>query len=391
MQKSKVPTIIFIVLLIIYIYINQMYLSKFGNIYTFIINPLSFIVIAVLLKFFVISPYNTNRLKKDIMQYVLITILIYCIVYLVSGVFVGFGQNPYSTTIRGIIINLFVSGTIIFCREYIRYKLIKNVYKEDVKLIFILLVIVFTIQEFGIFNIFDTGFDLYTIFKQLFYKFIPILLKNILFTYIALKSDYMPAVLYDILYYLILWMAPILPKSPWVLEAILQSIFPLLLFLYIKYMVEKKDRFHLNEADKSSNPSTIIPLSVVLVTLIWFALGVFPIKPVGIASGSMMPELSVGDAAIIKKCSASEINKDDIIEYKMDGYTVIHRVINIYQKQGYIYFITKGDNNKSEDKNPVKEDQLIGKVILKVPYIALPSVWIHSLSGPIETEVETGK
>lgn len=391
MQKSKAPTIIFIILLAIYVYINQVYLSKFGNIYTFIINPLSFILIAVLLKFFMLSPYNTNRFKKEIIQYVLITMLIYCIVYLVSGVFVGFGQNPYSTTIRGIIINLFVSGTIIFCREYIRYKLIKNVYKEDIKLIFVLITIIFTIQEFGILNIFETGFDLYSIFKQIFYRLIPILLKNILFTYMALKSDFIPAVLYDILYYLILWMAPILPKSPWILEAILQSVFPLLLFLQIKYIIEKRDRFHLNDVEKGSNPSGIIPLSIILVILIWFALGVFPIKPIGIATGSMAPEFNVGDAAIIKKCSANDINKNDIIEYQMEGYTVIHRVVSIYQKQGNMYFITKGDNNKSEDKDPVREQQLIGKVIFKIPYIALPSVWIHSLSSQTITEVETGK
>ena len=79
MQKSKNTTIIFIVILIIFFYINQTFLSSLGNIYTFIINPLSFIGIVVILKFMIPPLYNTNKYKKEIIQYVLITMLLYLI------------------------------------------------------------------------------------------------------------------------------------------------------------------------------------------------------------------------------------------------------------------------------------------------------------------------
>ena len=127
----------------------------------------------------------------------------------------------------------------------------------------------------------------------------------------------------------------------------------------------------------NTNPKNIIPLVVAIILAIWFAMGIFPIKPVAIASGSMENELYIGDVAIIQKCNANDVNVGDIIEYQMEGYTVIHRVIQKKQKNGELYFITKGDNNKSQDAEEVKEEQLIGKLIFKIRYLGYPAIWLH--------------
>jgi signal peptidase len=132
-----------------------------------------------------------------------------------------------------------------------------------------------------------------------------------------------------------------------------------------------------------------LPLTIGLVAVIWFALGIFPIKPVGIATGSMAPELNVGDLTIIKKCTANDVKVQDIIEYQMDGYTVIHRVIEKRQENGEFLFVTKGDNNNAPDSAIVREDQLIGKVLYKIKYVAMPTVWIHELNSRT-VDVETG-
>jgi len=387
MQKSKLTTIFFIVIILCYFLLSQFIFSSFGSTYTFIINPIFFITLAFFLKFVIPSNYGTNKYKKDIIQYVLITILLYSILYLLSGLLTSFGANPYSSSIRGIIINLYATGSIIFCREYIRYKLINNVYNKDKTLIFVLIVIVFSIQNLNLSNLINPPNDYY-LFKQIFYIFIPALVKNTLFTYITMYTDFIPSFVYEILYYFLLWLAPILPNSPWVLEAILDSIFPLILLLYCRYCIQKKDRFHLNTISKPIEPSGLLPLGIGLVLVIWFALGIFPIKPIAIATGSMTPTLCVGDLAVIKKCTANDIEKNDIIEYQMEGYTVIHRVIDISQENGEFFFTTKGDNNSSKDKNLVREEQLLGKVIFKIRYIALPTIWLHNLSTQVDVDVE---
>ena len=249
MQKSKYITISIILLIFVYILTSQMYFMSLGNIYTFIINPLFFMSLALFLKFFIIPPYSTNKYKKSIIQFVLITILLYSIIYLLSGLLVGYGHNPYSSTFRGIIINLYATGLIVFCKEYIRYKLLNNVYNKDKKIIFVFIVIVFSLLNFNIISIIK-NYSFYYLFKQIFYALLPSLLKNILFSYITLYTDHIPSFIYEIIYFSILWLSPILPDAPWVIESILNCIFPLILLLYCRYFIHKKDRFHLNSISK---------------------------------------------------------------------------------------------------------------------------------------------
>ena len=140
----------------------------------------------------------------------------------------------------------------------------------------------------------------------------------------------------------------------------------------------------------NSDPRNIIPLTIGIVLAIWFAIGIFPIKPIAIATGSMEPELHVGDVAVIKKCEANDVEEGDIIEYQMEGYTVIHRIKSKTQKNGHFTFITKGDNNNTEDSEPVSEEQLIGKVIFKVRFLGFPAIWLHNLSVQEQVDVNTG-
>ena len=73
----------------------------------------------------------------------------------------------------------------------------------------------------------------------------------------------------------------------------------------------------------------------------------------------------------------------------MEGYTVVHRIVEKYQTKGDFYFKTKGDNNAQPDAKVVTEDQLIGKVIYKIRYIGYPAIWLNLLRQEQALEVET--
>ena len=175
------------------------------------------------------------------------------------------------------------------------------------------------------------------------------------------------------------------------MTAIVDISIPVILFLYIRFLKNKQDINRNRENINNTNPRNVIPLVILIILAIWFAIGIFPIKPVSIASGSMEKELSMGDIAIIQKCGANDINEGDIIEYQMEGYTVIHRVIEKKQNNGEFTFVTKGDNNQNPDQKEVNEDQLIGKVIFKIKYLGYPSIWLQGLrEEEQQLEVETG-
>ena len=203
-----------------------------------------------------------------------------------------------------------------------------------------------------------------------------------------MKKGFVASVYYELLTNLYLWLSPILPNSPWVMEAIINTSIPVILFLYIRYENNKKNYLIDRRTLIDTNPKNIIPLAVSIILVIWFALGIFPIKPVAIASGSMEKELFVGDVVIIKKCKPEDIIIGDIIEYQMNGYSVIHRVIDKRQKNKEFYYTTKGDNNFKKDDKEVSEDQLSGKVIFKIKYIGYPAILLNRLRNQPNIGVE---
>ena len=84
----------------------------------------------------------------------------------------------------------------------------------------------------------------------------------------------------------------------------------------------------------------------------------FPFSLFQIQSGSMTPEIEIGEIIVVVKKQKYEEN--DIITYQIkNSYFVTHRIWKITE-EGYI---TKGDSNNIADKIIVKKEQIQGKVI----------------------------
>ncbi|MGN1270289.1 MAG: signal peptidase I [Clostridia bacterium] len=392
MQKSKSATIAFIIGILFYGLLATFLLSKKVNIlYLYVINPIFWILLVCILRYLLGKNTENHKLRKQIVQYTIVATLVFIITYMLSGLFVTFGKNPYSTTLIGLFHNLWIFGSVLIAKEYVRYKLINNVYDKDKVKIAIFISIVYVIIDLELSYFIGKSVTTILIVKYVMQTVIPMIIRNILFSYTSIYSDWIPGAIYQILTNLYYWISPILPKAPWVMTAIIDTVIPAVLLLYIRFTKNKLDIFRTKENIRNSDPKNIIPLLVVIVLAIWFATGVFPIKPIAIASGSMEKELFVGDIAIIQKCNANDVNVGDIIEYQMDGYTVIHRIIEKKQKKGEYYFITKGDNNKYPDSKEVRENQLIGKVIFKIRYLGYPAIWLHIIQENEQTiQIETG-
>jgi len=77
-------------------------------------------------------------------------------------------------------------------------------------------------------------------------------------------------------------------------------------------------------------------------------------------TGSMKDAININDIVIVKK--TKDVNVDDIIAFETDGNLIVHRII----EQNIEEIITKGDANNQEDA-PIRSEQVIGKVVQKVP------------------------
>ena len=82
-------------------------------------------------------------------------------------------------------------------------------------------------------------------------------------------------------------------------------------------------------------------------------------------SGSMEPQLKIGDIILIKECK--EYESGDIITYNVNNsYLVTHRIV---EKEGN-YVITKGDSNNTKDEK-VNKNNIEGKVIFNSKLLKL--------------------
>ena len=60
--------------------------------------------------------------------------------------------------------------------------------------------------------------------------------------------------------------------------------------------------------------------------------------------------------------NSNEIEAGDVISYEKEGIAIIHRVVEI-GNDGRWFAITKGDNNKEEDKEKVRFNQVKGVLV----------------------------
>ncbi len=392
MNKTKVKTIIVCITIFVYAVLSELlFKNKINNLYLYVINPIFWALMAIALKIMFGDKYINKRKEKRISLIAFLGVAIYIIIYVISGIVLTFGNNPYSTTLRGICINLWIFGVPLIMMEYVRYLVINSVnFSKNKKLVAIAISIIYVFIDFEIIVVLRNNITAFYIVKRFAQILLPSIVRNILYSYICIKFGYKPNLIYQLGINLYIWVSPVLPNLEWVMISIINIFVPLVLLLYVRYE-NFKSSFRKSKADiKNSNPSGTIPFIAVVILAVWFAIGVFPIKPVSIATPSMEKELYVGDVAIIKKCNPNDVKVGDIIEYQMKGYTVIHRIVQKNQRNGEFYFITKGDNNKDPDAFEVTEDQLIGKVIFKIRYIGYPAIWFHKWQEKQQIQVETG-
>lgn len=85
-----------------------------------------------------------------------------------------------------------------------------------------------------------------------------------------------------------------------------------------------------------------------------------------VLTGSMSPNINVGDLIIVKESSADGIEVGDVITYSVGNDNVVtHRVKEVINNN-QIQFITQGDANNVEDMHPVSHENLVGKVVYQL-------------------------
>lgn len=114
---------------------------------------------------------------------------------------------------------------------------------------------------------------------------------------------------------------------------------------------------------------TFVTSLVVIIAIIFIVIRVLNWHMFSIESSSMSPKYPVDSLIVVQNIEPENIEVGDVITYVFndDGVLVTHRVVNIDRENQT--FTTKGDANNVEDASAVLWGNMIGKVVLSVPFI----------------------
>ena len=109
-----------------------------------------------------------------------------------------------------------------------------------------------------------------------------------------------------------------------------------------------------------------------------------------VLSGSMLPHIQIKDIVVTKKVPAEELEVGDIITFiapdsRYGGISITHRILDkrYDESLGSYTYRTKGDANNVADSALVPNNNILGKVILKIPKLGYLQDLLSSKGGLI--------
>lgn len=122
--------------------------------------------------------------------------------------------------------------------------------------------------------------------------------------------------------------------------------------------------------------TAVITFGVILVILYLCGIRLYHVK-----SGSMGELLPVGSVCFVSTYSDYEdVKPGDVISFRVsNNMRVTHRAERITDKG----IITKGDENNSEDPEPVTKDNYIGKTVFAIPHFGAVLGYFRTTGGMI--------
>lgn len=142
--------------------------------------------------------------------------------------------------------------------------------------------------------------------------------------------------------------------------------------------------------------SAIFVVLVLLIILIVFyivrvnflasndKLGEVKINFYTILTQSMYPTIKAGDVVITYKEDNNKYNDGDVITFVSEqngGITITHRVEEVYNVNDSYSYKTKGDNNNAPDNEITSGDNVLGKVVVKIPKVGYIQQFLVSKTG----------
>ncbi|MBR6034361.1 MAG: signal peptidase I [Clostridia bacterium] len=106
-------------------------------------------------------------------------------------------------------------------------------------------------------------------------------------------------------------------------------------------------------------------------------------KPFIVLSGSMETEIYPGDLAMTKDVGTDNLKEGDVIAFRHGDVVITHRIVKILEENGETKYVTKGDNNNTEDVGYVTPGDVEGVYQFKISKLGNLAMFMQTPTGMI--------
>ena len=225
-------------------------------------------------------------------------------------------------------------------------------------------------------------------------QIIPALLKSGTLIVLAYHGGWKSALVYSAVPELFLRLFPFLPELPWLAQSVVDMAYPVVFAMWIREVLGREEQQEMDTEEGKGSVLRSFAGMAAAVAFCWFCVGVFPVYPSVVLTGSMEPGIRPGDVVLIRKLSKEaeiyELKEEDVINFSREDYTVTHRIKEVLRDEaGNVSFCTQGDNNPAADTDAVPPNHVNGIVVGVVPKAGLGVLMLKG-SGEAPEGVMTG-
>ena len=145
--------------------------------------------------------------------------------------------------------------------------------------------------------------------------------------------------------------------------------------IWVRKLLKSKKRLKIKKRTKPSDIAFALIMGIVAIGAVG---GYYTHTISADPTSSMYPIIKPGSLLLIKPADPQSISVGEIIEFHApwaNGTLYAHEVVHIYDRNGTIYFRTRGVNNPVDDPGLVPGSDLVGIVEYHIPYLGYPVIY----------------
>lgn len=381
MRSGEKKLFLIQVVSLIILLLNTIYHEFLGDISLIVF----LLVMLIVLHFTCGIPRDNNFTSKISFKLCLFYSIAFLVLEYSLGLITGFYRNPYNLSLVGILKNIIPAILLIVFEEYCRFTIVEKSGRN--RIILLTTVFLFTFVNFALFGSFVNIGSIGNFLKLFTTTFMIWLFYNIGLTVISYKHGLKTALVYAFIYYLYRYLVPILPGFSEYVNTMVNMLIPIIIIVLLHIGVPEIFKKKKNKEDIRNKHivSKIIGVILFMLILVIVSLNsnLFRYWACVVGSGSMEPNIKIGDIIIVDKSYKNKVNslaKGDIIVFRIGEKYYTHRIIEVVNSNGEKSFITKGDREgQAVDNWIVTKNEVVGLTKYKFKYLGLPSIWIRDL------------